>query len=341
MLITKRKRIAIALFIIAVIMLAVFCLTFSRSCPTSILPADLVNCCGIIKYKTDQVGMGIFVTTKMDRTNTYFVTALHCLTEIRSNENTRCFDLHISVRKRGGKGSAEILVPCNGSTVKLFGWMDYPLDLVAIEMRDDALTAPDVDVSPIVFDASLDMGEAHKKMRQKKPTTLCDKPGFLLYSSRERMNFAVGTEVFTLVSQKIMEADFESEIFPVFMRKGIVSFVDEARSYECIPKSERYHNTFLIDCQSAKSNSGSPVFLLPKATGPKGDPDGAPQLLGILLAVLKAKEDPQKLTLPLNVDGKKFGDVVGDQILDENTGLSLVLPVDYLAQMLILCVQGK
>ena len=50
---------------------------------------------------------------------------------------------------------------------------------------------------------------------------------------------------------------------------------------------------------------------------------------------MTAKGAPQKFDLALMTGGKEAGRIQGEKAFEENAGLSLVVPIDYLAQWLI------
>lgn len=335
-----------------------------RPLPESVAPETLVSCCGIIRHMSEQAGMGFFVRTVGDATNTFFITAAHTLTKIRERENRGDFDLRVAVRRREAARSIEITLPCNAVTVALL-----PVDLAAVQVEDSLLRRRELDVSPLVLRVpSADkerkgsearvVGEAEpqgsfvtadqlrSKMEtarhqlQEKPSRgikICSgEPGFLLHHSRTACSVKLGHDIFTLTSQSCREEALATDLFPVFYRTGVVSFIKEdPAGYEPAAWSTTKPNFLVIDCRASKGNSGAPVFLPVKETFRGGYVCETPHLLGVLVAAVSAKGEAQRFDLPLMSGGKETARLQGEQVFDENAGLSIVVPVDYLAAWLL------
>lgn len=306
---------------VGVLILISVCWMARRPVPASVTPDSLVNGCGIIRYQGEQAGVGFFVRAEGEFTNTYFITALHCLTQIRKREKCAEFDLKVVVKKREAAGSIEIALPCNDANTT-----GFPLDFAAVQVSDSILERPDVDVAPFVF-----------RMTGSPRTKACSgEPGFLLYPLRMHLNVGMGSELFTLVSQRCDEDALAHDLFPIFFRKGALAFRKEDPSrYEPMGGSGKQPNLLIIDCRAAKGNSGAPVFLSVKETFFGDRVCETPHLLGILVEAMTAKGEPQKFDLPLMVDGMETGRIKGEQAFEENDGLSIVVPIDYLAQWLM------
>lgn len=294
---------------------------FMRTLPESVNPEALVSGCGIIRYKGEQAGMGFFVTAQGAGTNTYFVTAAHNIREIGKREKSLGYDLKVIVSKRVANGSAEITLPYNDTTTVFLPWAD----VAVIALGDRVRNRQDIDVKPVLHR----LPDATAKM-------ICPgQPGFLLYHARAKLNMRLGQEMFTLVSQKCGTEALANDLFPVFYRKGVLAFTkeDPAR-YEIGQSRGQDPNLLIIDCQSSKGNSGAPVFLSVKDTAFGGRVCETPHLIGMLVEAMTAKGAPQKFDLALMTDGKEAGRIQGEQAFEENAGLSLVVPIDYLAQWL-------
>ena len=309
--------------------------------------------------------MGFFVTTMGARTNTYFVTALHCLTAIREKEKSESFSLRVAVKKRDSAQSTELVLPCNEATLT-----GLPVDIAAIRICDGQLNRQDIDVNPIelrfpeaMTKKKLDGSPPQEEMPDQagyviaeqlwalrkedsnsmsaeetlRAINICSgKPGFLLYHSRTNLNVRMGSEVFALVSHTCIDDTLARAYFPIFFRKGVLSYLPEDFSlYEPMSLYGGKYNYLMIDCQSSKGNSGAPVFLPVKETFRGGHVCETPHLLGILVRVITAKGDAQKLDLPIMKDGREDARIKGEHVFEENAGLSWVVPVDYLALLLM------
>jgi hypothetical protein len=318
---SKKNLLIICAVTAGLLLLTSASLVFMRTVPESVNPEALVSGCGIIRYKGEQAGMGFFVTAQGAGTNTYFVTAAHNLREIEKREKNLDYDLKVIVRKREANGSAEITLPCNDTTTVFLPWAD----VAVIALGDRVRNRPDIDIKPILHR----LPDATVKMIRP------GQPGFLLYHARAKLNMRLGQELFALVSQKCGAEALANDLFPVFYRKGVLAFAkeDPAR-YEIRQSRGQEPNLLIIDCQSSKGNSGSPVFLSVKDTALGGRVCETPHLIGILVGAVTAKGAPQKFDLALMTDGKEAGRIQGEQAFEENAGLSLVVPIDYLAQWL-------
>ncbi len=336
-----------------------------RPVPASVSPESLVQSCGIITYQDAQVGMGFFVAAQGRYTNIYFITAAHTLVKIRERDKRDAFDLKVAVKRKAAAGSTELKLLCNDVTVTAF-----PMDFAAVQVDNSVLCRPDIDVNPIPFRMT---GAAEKPERSqaKQPGAFLDQDGFvtadqlqtkmetflnnapegrklgasevrsgesgfLLYHARTNLNVGMGSEIFTLVSQKCDAAALANDLFPVFFRKGVLAFAkeDPAR-YEANSSCGRKPNLLIIDCQSSRGNSGAPVFVLKKETFYWDRVCETPHVLGILVDVVTAKGDAQAFDLPVLKDGREIGRINGEQVFKENAGLSVVVPIDYLALWLM------
>lgn len=310
--------------------------------------------------------MGFFVRTDGVCTNTYFVTARHCLAEIRAKGRCEAFDLRVAVKRRGSEQSTEILIPCNGETAT-----ETELDIAVIQVRDGQLNRPDIDVAPLVLcfpkgwkerssaepealgmaadqagfvtaqriqTQAASAAKAEKKQTLQAILPRSGKPGFLLYSSRAKHHIERGSEIFVLVSHACYDQVLGGQLFSIFLRKGIISyFAESLDGYEATGMWDGSARTLLIvDCQTARGNSGAPVFVPVRERLYGGRECLTPHVLGIIVRVVKAKGTQQELDLSLQeADGEKKGRIRGSPVFEENTGLSVVIPADYLVLLLM------
>ena len=364
----NHKTRSLVLLIIASLA-AITCGVFRCCRPRSTSPYELATCCAVLYYRGELAGTGFFVQTKGPTNNIYLVTALHTIKLVREKAGRDDFALRAIVKRRDAKGGAELTIPWNEAAFRPDG---EPFDLAFIRITENLMLRPDVDVTPVIFeyeavyphyqgDAEPLTSEANQwvystsedipgaikaaKKRTPQPQALlaqAGQPGFLLFPSRQKNGVTVGSEIFTLVSQNYFPADDPITPFAIFLRTGVLAFcgtdgTDDGPALQgesCLP--------FLIACQSSKGNSGAPVFLNVKTSRLDGSVCTTPHLLGVLHGSVNAPGPTQTLAVAIcDPAGTPVGKINSTPTFNENAGLSVVWPVDYLARLLMEYETGR
>lgn len=336
----------------------------ARPFPKSVAPESLTTCCGIIRTEDEQAGLGFFVKIEGSRTNLFFVTAQHVVKALQEKEGKRKINLNVSVKKKNSLQSVELKVLCDETTER-----ESPIDIAVIRLPLGELDRNEFDVEPLIvrlpcrnisnsgaetsqlravdqngFITSRELlalavraGNTSSDIDLSEIRIGSGHPSFLLYSSRKKWNVRTGSDVFSLVSRECWDTQPENRLFSVFLRKGSIAFFAEApECYQPVINAEgKDHALLIIDCQAAKGDSGAPVFAVVKQSNFWGGICETPHLLGILTRVVTAKGDAQLVDLSVQSEGKETGRIKGSPVFTENTGLSVVVPVDFVAMMLM------
>lgn len=359
----KRLKLLSLLLLLVVSLTGLICVV-KRGCHNpSISPYELATCCTVLRYRNELAGTGFFVRTKGPTNNTYLVTALHTIELIRERAGRDEFNIRAIVKRRDARGGVALTIPWDEAAFRPDGEL---FDLAFIRLTDDLLMRPDIDVTPVIFEYEAayhhDQADAEPltlvtspwvysasenipgaietaKKRTQHPHTpfaRVGQPGFLLFPSRQKYGVSIGSEIFILVSQNYFSDDTPIEPFAIFLRTGVLAFCGTDGTDDGPAPPGESCQPFLIACQSSRGNSGAPVFANVKTPRFGGGACNTPHLLGVLHGSLNALGPTQTLAVAIcDPAGTPVGKIQDTAIFNENAGLSVVWPVDYLARLLM------
>lgn len=263
------------------------------------------------------VGSGFFIEHRGTLAiNTYFVTAGH----VASN--------HVDYFRK--KQSLELRVRSGDSAHKAMGfriplcpqegyvyWLRHPspaVDLAAFPVSLPENAEMRHGIRPIVWESNREKSSPEDLILPRYA------PCLLTKSLLDAYAVAPGNEIIMLGAMAHLQGNLaDPKEFLVSHRKGIISAMPSCDLWFSFGGHTRM---FIVDCPVLVGDSGGPVFVLvDKAHSGGGNLGGTPHLLGIAVSALDAR------TL-LAVEGKSARPV------GENSGLSLVVPAEQLAELL-------
>lgn len=279
---------------------------------------DLPRACALILDNGERFGMGFFLECEYEGCkDIWFVTAAHNLSNLGKQKGQEPAKLTLAAKSGQHTGAVKVVLACDDQAA-IISASD---DLALIRVDRAILLSAQAEIAPVKIRIPLE--------RRGVPDGL-SRSGFLLKADRTRLGMGVGSDVFAVTSLKCDERALLSELFPLLVRKGVLSLIHEASGTNTAEKSR-----MVVDVLSSPGNSGAPVFIpirglkaLLRFYGTK------PQFLGIVSTMVSAEGRPQTFDLPLYEGDRQTGRVRGTQMLKENTGLSLIIPADHIAGLL-------
>lgn len=265
---------------------------------TFTIPDWLMKSCFFVMKGTDAIGTGFLVGVQdQDRTFYYFVTAKHVIVPALTDSKV----LHLRLNKKGGNGADVVDFPL--ITFEGKPWLEHEKSVVDLAVVPLAIgnKINDYDVNLISADT---------------PTS----DAFATQSFISRFKIRPGDRAFTLGLVPYLFSKDEKNI--VMTRSGSISMIDDHEL--SLPGGKQ--KAYFLDSPSFPGQSGGPAFVLLERN------EAGDLIAGWRIALLGVVT--QFVPSPL-----RFGFAMTESnqqalIPLENTGISKIVPVDYLTEIL-------
>ena len=311
-----------------VLFLAVGCLAVQPGCGPqeagrrplpagAIKTGDLTRTYAQVTRNGKIVGSGFFVEHRGRlATNTYFVTAGHVASNLLDHFREKP---SLELRVRSGDiapkamGLRISLCPQEGHAY----WLRHPspaVDLAAFPVSLPENDKKEQGICPVVWDSS------REKSLTVGFTVPTDAPYLLTQPFLDAYEVVPGREVVMLGAIAHLQGNLaDPKEFLVSYRRGIISAMPSCDLWFSFGG---YTRMFIVDCPVLPGDSGGPVFVSVGETLAGGQViGGTPHLLGVAVSAL----DARKLL---------SGEGASSHLVGENSGLSLVVPAEQLAELL-------
>jgi len=287
--------------------LLLLCLVLLISLPSSInagiftVPEWVQKSCVFLMKGEEPTGTGFLLWLKdQDITFCYLVTAKHVIQKVLSNSNAP-----LSVRfNLKEKGKAEVIAfpTFNFNGLRWLQHNNPAVDLAALPLS--------------IFSRIKDLEVGGKKVENEKDNFFASSDWI------NRYKVGPGDQVFTLGLVPYLYS--KDQLNLVLSRFGKISLLPEEEIF--IPGGKQ--KAYFIDCQAFPGNSGGPAFVLIERTETGALIAGWRfALLGVVTEFVPSPLRGKKVGLQETGPKKKIQ-------LIENTGITKVVPIDYLIEII-------